>query len=422
VLQLGEIVMIQQLKEDGLSIRAIAQRCGLDRKTVRKYLKLGLQVPTYGPRAPRPSILDPFKDYLVGRLADYPELRASRLLREIGDLGFRGGYSTVKDFVAKIRPPKDQGYEHRFETPPGKQAQVDFACFDVRFTSEPDRWRRIWLFTMVLGHSRYLYGRYVLRQDLPTVVRCHREAFTVFGGVPEQILYDRMKTAVIGEPQSGHIVYNNRLLALAHHYGFVPKACAAYRAKTKGKIERPYSYIRDDFFLGRRFGDMADLNQQFDQWLTTVANARHHGTTRRVVAEAFAAEQPQLQRLPAVDYQAVLRAERRVSRDGMVSVDGNEYSVPDTTQRRIVEVQVTCDHVHILDEGRLVAVHQVLTGRGQRVVAEGHRRYPPPGNARNPRQRGGEQLPTRPGQQVGRRDLSVYQQIGNVLAARGGES
>ena len=262
-------------------------------------------------------------------------------------------------------------------------------------------------------------GRFVLRQDLPTVIRLHREAFVALGGVPNQILYDRMKTAVIGEPDDGHIVYNGRLLDMANHYGFVPKACAAYRAKTKGKVERPNGYIRDDFFLGRRFTDLADLNQQWFHWLATVANARCHGTTGRIVAEAFAEEQPLLLPLPAVDYHAILRAERRVSRDGMVSVDGNEYSVPDTTQRRIVEIQVTCDHVHILDEGRLVAVHEVLSGRGQRVVAEGHRHNPPPGNARNPRQRAA--VPPQPGQQVGRRDLAVYQQVGAALAARGGE-
>ncbi len=419
MLELGEIVVIQQLKDEGLTIVAIAQRTGQDRKTVRKYLKLGLQVPAYGPRAPRPSLLDPFKDYVSSRLTEYPALRASRLLREIRELGYPGGYTTVKDFVLTVRPLREQGYEHRFETPPGKQAQVDFACFDVCFTSEPDQWRRIWVFTMVLGYCRYLWGRFVLRQDLPTVIRLHREAFAALGGVPSQILYDRMKTAVIGEPDDGHIVYNGRLLDMANHYGFVPKACAAYRAKTKGKVERPNGYIRDDFFMGRRFSDLADLNEQWFHWLTTVANVRCHGTTGRIVVEAFAEEQPFLLPLPAVDYHAVLRAERRISRDGMVSVDGNEYSVPDTTQVRIVEVQVTCDHVHILDEGRLVAVHEILTGRGQRVVAEGHRHNPPPGNARNPRQRAA--VPPQPGQQVGRRDLAVYQQVGAALAARGGE-
>jgi len=131
VLKLGENVVIHQLKQDGLSIRAIAERTGMDRKTVRKYLRQGLQAPAYGPREPRPCLLDPYKPFVSGRLTAYPDLRASRLLREIRKQGYQGGYTALKDFVRTVRPPREQGYEHRFETPPGKQAQVDFACFDT---------------------------------------------------------------------------------------------------------------------------------------------------------------------------------------------------------------------------------------------------------------------------------------------------
>jgi len=422
VLNLGEIVMIQQLKNEGLSITAIAERTGLDRKTVRKYLARGLDAPIYGPRAPRPTCLDPFKEYIAQRLQKYPRLRATRLLREIRELGFTGGYTTVKTFVHEIRASTTPGWEHRFETAPGRQAQVDFARFVVRFSSAPDREQIVWLFSMILGYSRYLFCRFVLRQDLPAVIRCHIEAFAALEGVPSEILYDRMKTAVTGEDDEGRIIYNRQLVDLARHYGFVPKACAAYRAKTKGKVERPFSYIRDDFFLGTEFRDLADLNTRLDQWLQTVANIRRHGTTRRIVTESFAAEQPHLASLPAVPYQAVLRAERRVTRDGMVSIDGNHYSVPDSTRRRLVDVQVTCDQVQILDRGTLVAIHPVLAGRGQRRVAEGHRRYPPPGNAKTHRTGDREQIISVPCAPVARRDLSVYDQIAHGLAGvQGGQ-
>jgi len=252
------------------------------------------------------------------------------------------------------------------------------------------------------------------------VIRCHLEAFAELGGIPAQILYDRMKTAVIGAGDDGHIIYNRQLLDLARHCGFTPRACAAYRAKTKGKVERPFRYVRDDFFLGEAFRDLADLNQKLDGWRASVANSRRHGTTRRIVQEAFQQEQPALRPLPEIPYQAVLRAERRVTRDGMVSVDGNLYSVPDSTQRRVVEVQLTCDQVQILDQGRLVAVHPVLLGRGQRRVAAGHRRYPPPGNAKNERQRDGDQIIAVPGAAVTRRDLAVYDQVARGLAASAG--
>ncbi len=116
-------------------------------------------------------------------------------------------------------------------------------------------------------------------------------------------------------------------------------------------MERPFRYIREDFFLGRSFRNRDDLNVQFRQWLDQVANARVHATTHRVVSEHFAEEQPRLQPLPAGPFQAVLRLERRITKDGMVSVDGNLYSVPDTTRRRPVEVHSTANEVRILEQG-----------------------------------------------------------------------
>lgn len=411
----GELFMLHKLRQDGLTISEIARRTGQDRKTIRKYLKRGTKVPVYGPRAPRAGVLDPFKDYINNKLKDHPGLSACRLKREITELGYGGGMTTVKSFVREARPPTFQGHERRFETPPGKQAQVDFAHFRVRFTDEPSTEQVVWLFSMVLGNSRHLFCRYAMRQDLPTVIRCHVQAFESFGGVPKEILYDRMKTAVIGEDEEGNVLFNKTLLALADHYRFRLRACAPYRAKTKGKVERPYRYIRQDFFLGRQFRNLTDLNEQLDRWLSEIANCRRHGTTDRVVSEAFADEQPALQELPAGPFSQVLSLERRITRDGMVSIDGNLYSVPDTTTKRKVEVQVTATEVHILEAGQLIATHPVLEGRRQRRIAAGHRHGPPPGNARTPRQ----EKPLPDGQPVARRDLAVYDSVATSLATRG---
>lgn len=271
MLTTGALFMILDLHRQGLSVSAIARRLDLDRKTVRKYIARGLEAPAYGPRAPRPQKIDPYLEFLRDRLRAFPGLTAVRLLREIGTLGYGGGYSAVKQAVRALRPATPAGFEHRFETEPGRQAQVDFAQFRTHFDADPDEVVTLWLFTLVLGHSRYLWGEFVWHQDLLTVLRSHGRALAALGGVPREILYDRMKTAVLGEVVEG-ISYNARLQALARHYGFTPRACAAYRAKTKGKIERPYRYIRQDFFLGRTFRDLEDLNAQFRDWLATVAN------------------------------------------------------------------------------------------------------------------------------------------------------
>jgi transposase len=365
--------MILDLHRQGLSVSEIARQSGLDRKTIRRYIERGLEPPAYGPRKPRPALLDPFTGYLRERVKAYPGLTGARLLRELRERGYLGGYTSVTDFLRDVRPVRDRHFEVRFETAPGEQAQVDFAQFNVVFTDEPETPRIVWLFSMVLGFSRLIWARFVVHQDLATVLRCHAAAFEALGGVPREILYDRMKTAVLGERNHEGIIYNRALIDLARHYAFHPKACRPYRAKTKGKVERPFRYIREDFFLARSFRNLADLNEQLRHWLDRVANPRLHATTRRIVNEAFGEEKPHLKQLPLAPFRAVLRLERRISHDGMVSVSGNFYSVPDVTRRRTVEVHTLAEEVRIFEDGALVATHPVLEGRHQRRIAPGHR-------------------------------------------------
>ncbi|MFV1292776.1 IS21 family transposase, partial [Klebsiella pneumoniae] len=173
---------------------------------------------------------------------------------------------SMTEYLRQIRPPVPRTYERRFETGAGVQAQVDFAEFQTVFTNEPGVVRKVWLFSMVLGHSRWLWGRFCPNQGLETVMRCHIAAFEAMAGCCTEILYDRMKTAVIGEDAAGVVTYNASLVALLAHYGSAPKACKPYRAKTKGKVERPFRYIRQDFFLGRSFRDLEDLTAQFAAW------------------------------------------------------------------------------------------------------------------------------------------------------------
>ena len=414
MVKLRLIVMIHDLRRQGLSVSAIARKTGLNRKTVRKYLARGLDAPAYGPRAPRPRNLAPYEAYLRERIGACEGLSGRRLHREIRDLGYTGGYSTVTDLLREIRPRRPHPFECRFETAPGKQAQMDFAEFTVTFDEEPDVRRRIWLFSFVLGHSRWLWGRFCANQKLGTVLRCHVEAFEACGGATAEVLYDRMKTAVLGEQEDGTVVYNPSLVALLGHYGSAPRACRAYRAKTKGKVERPFRYIRQDFFLDRSFRNLEDLNVQFDAWRSGIANERVHGTTNRVVRESFAEEQPHLHPLPAHPYDAVLTVERRVSHEGMVSVDGNLYSVPDRTRKRVLEVQHHPREIRIFEDGQLIARHPVLQGKNQRRVDPGHRRRPP--STRHPGQlpptvRSSLEMP------VAQRPLAFYDAVARRLAA-----
>ena len=186
-------------------------------------------------------------------------------------------------------------------------------------------------------------------------------------------------------------------------------------------MERPFRYIRQDFFLGRTFRNLDDLNAQLADWLATVANGRVHATTRRVVAEAFAEEKPKLQELPSLPFGSVLKLERRVSHEGMVSVGGNLYSVPDATRKRVVEVHTLADEIRIFEDGTPIATHPVLEGRGRRRVAPGHRKLRVV--AENETTTADATLITaRPGERVARRSLAVYAAVGRRLAGQGERS
>ena len=368
MIKLGDLVMILDRHRQGLSISAIARQLCLDRKTVRCAIAKGLEPPKYKMRTPRPRITDPFEPYLKERLAAYPGLTAVRLWREVKQRGDAGGYSVLRDCVRDLRPPRTAGFEVRFETPPGQQAQVDFAHFEAEFSDEPGVKRIVWLFSMALGYSRLIWGRCVVHQDLQSVLRCHISALEAIGGAPHEILYDRIKTAVIGEDADGLVGYHRALVDLARHYGFQPRACQPYRPKTKGKVERPFRYIREDFFLGGSFRNLDDLNAHFrhcdfavaknrQRWLDAVANPRVHATTQRVVNEAFAEEKPALKPLPIAPYRTVLKLERRISHEGMVSVGGNLSSVPDAARRRVLDIHVLADEIRIFEAGALIASH-----------------------------------------------------------------
>jgi len=361
------LIVLRHYLTEGLPKAAIAAKLGLSRRTVHRYVTSGKAEPSYGPRPPRPSHLDPYKDYLRGRLLTYPELSATRLLQELRELGYGGGYTILKDHLRTIRPKLPPPIEQRFEVAPGDQAQVDFATFKTSFGT-------VYALLVVLSWSRTLWVRFAFHQDQLTLLSGLHQAFSTFGGTPRTVLFDRMRTAVAGQEADGRAVFNAELLRFAAHYGFQPRACRPFRAKTKGRVERAVSYLRRNFFYGRQFVDLADLNTQCAGWLAQTANQRVHGTTGETPSERLAVEAPSLAGIPQEPYIPMITLGRRVSRDGFISYNGNEYSVPEALGQGEVQVRSTLTEVHLLQQGRLVAVHPVLEGRGGRQLAPGHRR------------------------------------------------
>ena len=286
-------MLLRHYLEHGTSKSALARQLGVSRDTSHRWSREGDldrdlddEAVRYGPRPLAPTKLDPYKPIIEARLAAYPDLSAVRLLEEIRAAGYPGGYSQLKAFVQRVRPPSVPEPVIRFETPAGRQAQVDFARF--RFA-----WGVRYALLVVLGYSRLLWCRFYPRQDMATLIDGLEDAFVSFGGVPQELLFDQMKAVITRDLrlEGGGLVRNAEFLRFAHHWGFTPRACRPYRAQTKGKVERPVRYLRGNFVYGRTFLHDADLDQQRQRWLDRVANVRLHGTTHERPTDRFEREE-----------------------------------------------------------------------------------------------------------------------------------
>jgi transposase len=236
----------------------------------------------YRPRAAVARKIDPYREIILARLAAYPKLSATRLHVEIRAAGYAGGYTQVKEYVRQVRPKPPADPVVRFETPAGLQAQVDFAEFRLP-------WGKRFALLVVLGYSRLLWLQFYSRQSMAVLMRGLEQAFAAFGGVPVELLFDQMKAVIIDDERAvgGKLLENLEFARFAAHWGFRIRACRPYRARTKGKVERPVGYVRESFFYGREFLNDADLNAQALSWTAQTANARVHRTTQEVPRVRF---------------------------------------------------------------------------------------------------------------------------------------
>ncbi len=246
MLNLDQFMNIRFLHRQGHSVREIARLTGHSRNTVRKLLRT-TRAPVPAPRV-RSSALDPFKAYLTQRWQAHG-LSAVRLFPEIQAQGFTGSARIVRRFLQTLRAEQrvDAKLTVRFETPPGEQAQCDWA--EVGRYPQPDGTAiRVYAFVMILCYSRYLYIEFTRSMSLTTLIRCHQNAFAFFGGWTKRILYDNMRQVVVGPNRT-----NARFLDFTRHYGFEPIRHRPYRPRTKGKVERSVQYLRESFLKGRVF-------------------------------------------------------------------------------------------------------------------------------------------------------------------------
>ena len=282
-------MLLKYYLERGVSKAELSRRFGVSRRTIHEWVETGQWDrdlssggSRYAPRPPAPHKLDPYTGIIDARLEEYPGLSAQRLFDEVRAAGYPGGYSRVRDYVRAVRPREPTESVVRFETPAGRQGQVDFATFTLP-------WGRRHALVVVLSHSRLLGLCFSRRQTMAVLTDGLERAFARFGGVPKELLFDQMRAVVLSDQRvgGGELVLNAEFLRFAAHWGFHPRACRSYRAQTKGKVERPIRYIRDSFFYGRAFANDEDLNEQASRWLEGTANVRRHGTTGERPVDRF---------------------------------------------------------------------------------------------------------------------------------------
>ena len=366
MIDIETVTRIRQLHHgEHWPVGTIAAQLGLHHETVERALR---EEPPAEP-PPRPSGLDPYVDFMREVLTKYSRLTATRLWQMLRERGCPLSARQVRRKVAELRPKPCEGFLRR-RTFAGEEGQVDWASFGhVQIGSAR---RALSAFVMTLSYSRMLFLRFFFDQSLENFVRGHVEAFAALGGVPRYLLYDNLRAAVI-DRHGDAVRFNPRLLELAAHYHFAPRACRPARGNEKGGVERSIRYIRDSFFAARSFTTMEDFNRQALVWRDDTAASRPWPEDdRKTVAEAFAEETTRLLPLPTHPFETDLVLPIRAGKTLYLRFDLNDYSIPPTAVGRTLSLVASETAVRILDGTTEIARHRRSYDRHRRIEDPAH--------------------------------------------------
>lgn len=321
-------------------------------------------------RTRRASIIDPYLPFIIETLNEFPTLTATRLYEMARQRGFKGGSSQFRQRISELRPRKQPEAYCRLKMLPGEQAQVDWGHFGAMQIGNAKR--PLMAFVMVLSWSRQIFLQFYLNQQMENFLRGHVAAFEAWYGLPKVLLYDNLKSAVL-ERQGQAIRFNPTLLDLASHYHFEPRAAAPARGNEKGRVERAIRYIRDNFFAGRRFHSLDDLNEQANSWCLGIsADRRCPENTKLTVGEAFVQEQPTLIALPDNPFDTREHKPVKAQKTPYIRFDLNDYSVPHQYVQKTLTVNACLKTVRIIDGTELIAEHPRSFSKGEQIENEQH--------------------------------------------------
>jgi len=370
-----DYIMVKTLANHGFYIKDIAEELGVHPKTISRALRRG-SAPSKQRRR-RGSKLDPYKTK-IDQLIEKGVWNGQVIYREIQALGYEGGKTLIRDYVQPKRELRKSKTTVRFETEPGEQLQSDWGELYVTLAGEKTK---VHFIVNELGYSRRFHFWCTDSEDAEHTYEGIIRSMEYFGGVPQEILVDNQKAAVLEASMNGKPKFNERFLDLSERYGFIPRACRPYRAQTKGKSERMVGYIKQNFFVRYQiFDNWTHMNQLAAYWLEKEADQRIHGTVEEVVIERFEREKEKLGPLPSARYDTSYWERRIVAWDAYIEVRGNRYSVPSQFAGKWVEIRIGLDDTLRVydpqeepDEKKVVAFHQLKTKHtGWGTIPEHH--------------------------------------------------
>ena len=321
-------------------------------------------------RSPRASIINPYLPFIIETLETFPTLTAARLYDMAKQRGYPGGPSLFRQRISQLRPRKQPEAYLRLKTLPGEQAQVDWGHFGHLQIGKAKR--PLMVFVMVLSWSRQILLRFSLNAQMENFLRGHVSAFEAWNGIPQVLLYDNLKSAVL-ERHGDAIRFHPTLLALSAHYHFEPRPVAVARGNEKGRVERAIRYIRDNFFAGRDWHTLDQLNAQADEWCQGVsANRRCPENQALSIKEAFLQEQPRLISLPDNPFDTRERKIVRAQKTPYIRFDLNDYSIPHQQVQKTLHVDADLQQVRILAGDALIAQHPRSFAKGEQIEQEEH--------------------------------------------------
>jgi transposase len=353
MLRKEDFAVIEALNKGGVYLKDIATELEVHPRTVKRALQRG-GAPKLE-RKLRGSKLDPYKAR-VDELLEEGVWNSMVILREIQALGYAGSRTILREYIQPKRALRPGRATVRFETEPGQQLQSDWG----EVVTEIGGVRcKVHFIVNELGYSRRFHFWCTESEDAEHTYEGLIRSLEYFGGVAREVLVDNQKSAVLHASNSGSPRFNGRFVDLANHYGFTPRACRPYRARTKGKDERMVGYVKQNFFVRyRSFESWEHLNQLAEQWLREEADLRLQGTVKEVVAERFEREKAYLQPLPTIRYDTSYFEYRQVAWDGYIDVRGNRYSVPPALVGQRVAVRIGLDSLlRVFHIDQLVTSH-----------------------------------------------------------------